>query len=74
MRFSNRFTLLESKKASVSSRIRKDTFVVKANEYWRAREAIDFSPPDNCSRSYTNLLVGGVGLKYTPCSNGYSPF
>lgn len=31
-------------------------------EYCRAKQAIDFYPPDNCYKSYTNLLVGGVGL------------
>lgn len=50
-----------SKNASISSSIRNTDLEVIAIEYCKAKLAIDFYPPDSWSRSYTNLLVGGVG-------------
>lgn len=61
--FKNLLTFPVSRNASVSSRIRIGDFEANDNEYCRAKDAIDLYPPDNCSRSYTNLFVGGVGVK-----------
>jgi hypothetical protein len=42
---------LESKNASDSSNIRKGDFETIASEYCKAKEAIDFYPPDSWSKS-----------------------
>lgn len=61
--FTKRVTFPTSRNASVSSKINMGDFEARESEYWSARDAIDLSPPESCSKSYTNLLVGGVGVK-----------
>jgi hypothetical protein len=45
--FKNFCTFYASRKASISSRIRKGDFDIIAIEYCNAKLANDFSPPDN---------------------------
>lgn len=51
MSFRNLVTFPKSKNASVSSRIKIGDLDARESEYCNAKEAIDFSPPDSCSKS-----------------------